>query len=46
MIGPVKAMILALNAGDAEKAILPLLKGGSAGREKLRAFAVEAGIPV
>ncbi|MDP1909872.1 MAG: phosphoenolpyruvate--protein phosphotransferase, partial [Hyphomicrobium sp.] len=46
MIGPVKAMILALNAGDAEKAILPLLKGGSAGREKLRAFATEAGIPV
>jgi len=46
MIGPVKAMVLALNAGDAEKAILPLMKGGSAGREKLRAFAVETGVPV
>ncbi len=46
MIGPVKAMVLALDAGAAEKAIVPLLNGGASGREKLRAFAAEAGIPV
>jgi phosphotransferase system enzyme I (PtsP) len=46
MIGPVKAMVLALDAGQAEKAIAPLMNGGASGREKLRAFAVEAGIPV
>jgi phosphotransferase system enzyme I (PtsP) len=46
MIGPVKAMILALDAAAAEKAVLPLLSSASATREKLRAFASEAGIPV
>jgi phosphotransferase system enzyme I (PtsP) len=46
MIGPVKAMILALDARAAEKAVAPLLEGGASGREKLRAFAQEAGIPV
>ncbi|MBX3520274.1 MAG: phosphoenolpyruvate--protein phosphotransferase [Xanthobacteraceae bacterium] len=46
MIGPVKAMILALDAGEAAKAVEPLFQAGASGREKLRAFAVEAGIPV
>jgi phosphotransferase system enzyme I (PtsP) len=46
MIGPVKAMILALDAAAAEKAVLPLLSSASATRDKLRAFASEAGIPV
>jgi phosphotransferase system enzyme I (PtsP) len=46
MIGPVKAMILALDAAAAEKAVLPLLSSASATRDKLRAFALEAGIPV
>jgi phosphotransferase system enzyme I (PtsP) len=46
MIGPVKAMVLALDAGAAEKAIAPLLNGGATGREKLRAFAQETGVPV
>ncbi len=46
MIGPVKAMVLALDAGAAEKAIMPLLDGGASGREKLRAFAAETGVPV
>jgi len=46
MIGPVKAMVLALDAGAAAKAIEPLMEGGASGREKLRAFAQEAGIPV
>jgi len=46
MIGPVKAMVLALDAAEAEKAVLPLLQAGASGREKLRAFAAEAGIPV
>jgi phosphotransferase system enzyme I (PtsP) len=47
MIGPVKAMVLALDAGAAEKALMPMLNGGSASpREKLRAFAAETGVPV
>ncbi|MBX3512730.1 MAG: phosphoenolpyruvate--protein phosphotransferase [Xanthobacteraceae bacterium] len=46
MIGPVKAMILALDAGEAAKAVEPLFQAGASGREKLRAFAQEAGIPV
>ena len=46
MIGPVKAMVLALDAGAAAKAIEPLMEGGASGREKLRAFAQETGIPV
>jgi phosphotransferase system enzyme I (PtsP) len=46
MIGPVKAMVLALDAAAAEKAIAPLMNGGASGREKLRAFAQEAGVPV
>jgi phosphotransferase system enzyme I (PtsP) len=47
MIGPVKAMVLALDAGAAEKALIPMLNGGSTlPREKLRAFATETGVPV
>jgi phosphotransferase system enzyme I (PtsP) len=46
MIGPVKAMVLALDASEAEKAVLPLLQAGGSGREKLQAFAAAAGIPV
>lgn len=46
MIGPVKAMVLALNVGDAEKVIAPFVTGTASSREKLRAFAQEAGIPV
>jgi phosphotransferase system enzyme I (PtsP) len=47
MIGPVKAMVLALDAAGAEKALLPALNGGGASaREKLRAFAAETGVPV
>jgi phosphotransferase system enzyme I (PtsP) len=33
MIGPVKAMVLALDVGEAEKAVLPLLKAGFRTRE-------------
>ncbi len=47
MIGPVKAMVLALDAAGAEKALLPALSGeGTSAREKLRVFAADTGVPV
>ena len=48
-IGPVKAMILELDVGKAAKVLAPLLEersGKASVREKLGAFAANAGIPV
>jgi phosphotransferase system enzyme I (PtsP) len=48
-IGPVKAMILCLDAGDAERFVGDLLSlhdGASSLRDKLRAYAEARGIPV
>jgi phosphotransferase system enzyme I (PtsP) len=48
-IGPVKAMVLALDIGAAARLLLPLLEakaGGASTREKLRAFAEQSGIPI
>jgi phosphotransferase system enzyme I (PtsP) len=48
-IGPVKAMALELDISAVEKALLPLVaekKGAPTIRERLKAFAVEHGVPV
>jgi len=48
-IGPVKAMVLELDVGAAEKALLPLLtekKSALSIRERLQSFAAEHGVPV
>jgi phosphotransferase system enzyme I (PtsP) len=48
-IGPVKAMVLALDIGAAARLLLPLLEakaGDTSTREKLRAFAEQSGIPI
>jgi phosphotransferase system enzyme I (PtsP) len=48
-IGPVKAMLLALDVGAARKTLEPMLRekaGGQTIRERLRTFAAESGVPV
>jgi phosphotransferase system enzyme I (PtsP) len=48
-IGPVKAMVLGLDVGAAEKALAPMLaaqKSSHTIRERLQAFAAETGVPV
>ena len=48
-IGPVKAMVLGLDVGAAEKALAPMLaaqKSSHSIRERLQAFAAETGVPV
>jgi phosphotransferase system enzyme I (PtsP) len=48
-IGPVKAMVLGLDVGAAEKVLAPMLevqKSGRSIRETLQAFAAETGVPV
>jgi phosphotransferase system enzyme I (PtsP) len=48
-IGPVKAMVLSLDVGAAEKVLAPMLevhKNGRSIRETLQAFAAETGVPV
>jgi phosphotransferase system, enzyme I, PtsP len=48
-IGPVKAMVLGLDVGAAEKVVTPMLtapKSGMTIRERLQAFAAETGVPV
>jgi phosphotransferase system, enzyme I, PtsP len=48
-IGPVKAMVLGLDVGAAEKVLAPMLtaqKSGMTIRERLQAFAAETGVPV
>ena len=48
-IGPVKAMVLGLDVGAAEKVLVPMLevqKNGRSIRETLQAFAAETGVPV
>jgi phosphotransferase system enzyme I (PtsP) len=48
-IGPVKAMVLATNLGEAEDFVATLMKeatGGQSLRDKLRKFAKAQGIPV
>lgn len=48
-IGPVKAMLLKLDIAEAEKMLLPLLSektGNVSVRERLKAFAEQAGVPV
>ena len=48
-IGPVKAMILGLNVGEARDLLLPLLDrhdGGHSLRAELRAFAEAKGVPL
>jgi phosphotransferase system enzyme I (PtsP) len=48
-IGPVKAMLLALDVGAARKALEPMLTeraGTQSIRERLQSFAVESGVPV
>ncbi len=48
-IGPVKAMLLDLDAAKAERLILPLIKrphGGASIRAKLTAFAEAEGLPL
>jgi len=48
-IGPVKAMVLGLDVGAAEKVLAPMLevqKNGRSIRETLQAFAAETGVPV
>jgi phosphotransferase system enzyme I (PtsP) len=48
-IGPVKAMVLGLDVGAAEKVLAPMLevqKSGLSIREALQAFAAETGVPV
>jgi phosphotransferase system enzyme I (PtsP) len=48
-IGPVKAMVLGLDVGAAEKILAPMLqvqKSPQSIRERLQAFAAETGVPV
>jgi phosphotransferase system enzyme I (PtsP) len=48
-IGPVKAMVLGLDVGAAEKMLAPMLEpqlGNHSIRERLQAFAAETGVPV
>jgi phosphotransferase system enzyme I (PtsP) len=48
-IGPIKAMLLQLDVGAAEKMLLPLLAQKASAisiRERLEAFAADAGVPV
>ena len=48
-IGPVKAMVLGLDVGAAEKILAPMLqvqKSAQSIRERLQAFAAETGVPV
>ncbi len=48
-LGPVKAMVLALDIGAAAKMLQPMLEGKAGKtsiRDKLRAFAEKSGVPV